>query len=79
MPNTSSPGETASPSGGSPPRSTAAGTEFQGGKDGQFGFIEAEDDEVFEALLGTAEDWSASGRERLLGPMDFTTNDEWGS
>src|SRR6476619_8394024 len=27
--------------------------EFQGGRDGQFGFIEAEDDpEVFEALLG---------------------------
>ena len=34
--------------------------EFQGGKDGQFGFIEAEDDpEVFEALLGTAQDWVA--------------------
>ena len=54
--------------------------EFQGGKDGQFGFIEAEDDpEVFEALLGTAEEWVAErGRERLLGPMDFTTNDECG-
>ena len=54
--------------------------EFQGGKDGQFGFIEAEDDpEVFEALLGTAQDWVRErGRERLLGPMDFTTNDECG-
>jgi GNAT superfamily N-acetyltransferase len=54
--------------------------QFQGGSDGQFGFIEAEDDpEVFEALLGAAEDWvRASGRERLIGPMDFTTNDECG-
>jgi len=54
--------------------------EFQGGRDGQFGFIEAEDDpEVFEALLGTAEDWVRQrGRERLIGPMDFTTNDECG-
>jgi GNAT superfamily N-acetyltransferase len=54
--------------------------EFQGGNDGQFGFIEAEDDpEVFEALLGAAEDWvGARGRERLIGPMDFTTNDECG-
>jgi GNAT superfamily N-acetyltransferase len=54
--------------------------QFQGGSDGQFGFIEAEDDpEVFEALLGAAEDWvRARGRERLIGPMDFTTNDECG-
>jgi GNAT superfamily N-acetyltransferase len=54
--------------------------EFQGGSDGQFGFLEAEDDpEVFEALLGTAEDWVRErGRQRLLGPMDFTTNDECG-
>ena len=53
---------------------------FQGGNDGQFGFIEAEDDpEVFEALFGAAEDWiRARGRERLIGPMDFTTNDEVG-
>ncbi len=54
--------------------------EFQGGSDGQFGFIDAEDDaEVFRALFGAAEDWvRARGRERLLGPMDFTTNDECG-
>jgi GNAT superfamily N-acetyltransferase len=54
--------------------------EFQGGGDAQFGFIEAEDDpEVFEALLGAAESWARErGRERLLGPMDFTTNDECG-
>jgi GNAT superfamily N-acetyltransferase len=54
--------------------------EFQGGSDGQFGFLEAEDDpEVFEALLGVAENWAHErGRERLIGPMDFTTNDECG-
>jgi GNAT superfamily N-acetyltransferase len=54
--------------------------EYQGGNDGQFGFIEAEDDpEVFAALLDTAESWVRErGRERLLGPMDFTTNDECG-
>jgi GNAT superfamily N-acetyltransferase len=54
--------------------------EFQGGKDAQFGFIEAVDDpEVFEALLGAAEGWARErGRQRLLGPMDFTTNDECG-
>jgi GNAT superfamily N-acetyltransferase len=54
--------------------------EFQGGSDGQFGFIDGEDDPaVFEALLGTAEEWVRSrGRERLIGPMDFTTNDECG-
>jgi GNAT superfamily N-acetyltransferase len=54
--------------------------QFQDGSDGQFGFIEAEDDpEVFEALLRAAEEWVRKrGRERLLGPMDFTTNDECG-
>jgi GNAT superfamily N-acetyltransferase len=54
--------------------------EYQGGKDGQFGFLEAEDDpEVFAALLEAAETWVRErGRERLLGPMDFTTNDECG-
>jgi GNAT superfamily N-acetyltransferase len=54
--------------------------QYQGGSDGQFGFIEAEDDpEVFEALLGAAEEWVRKrGRERVIGPMDFTTNDECG-
>jgi GNAT superfamily N-acetyltransferase len=54
--------------------------EFQGGNDAQFGFIDADDDpEVFEALLATAESWAGErGRQRLLGPMDFTTNDECG-
>jgi GNAT superfamily N-acetyltransferase len=54
--------------------------QYQGGNDGQFGFIDAEDDpEVFAALLDAAESWVREhGRERLLGPMDFTTNDECG-
>ena len=44
--------------------------QFQGGSDGQFGFIEAEDDpEIFAALLGAAEDWvHGRGRERMVGP-----------
>ncbi len=54
--------------------------QFQGGSDGQFGFIEAEDDPaIFEALLGAAEAWVRErGRDRMVGPMDFTTNDECG-
>jgi hypothetical protein len=54
--------------------------EFQGGSDGMFGFFETvEDGEVAGALLEAAEDWlRARGRQRLLGPMDFTTNDELG-
>jgi GNAT superfamily N-acetyltransferase len=54
--------------------------EAQGGSDGMFGFFETvEDREVAAALLGVAEEWLAErGRTRLLGPMDFTTNDEVG-
>jgi hypothetical protein len=54
--------------------------EYRGGSDGMFGFFESIDDrEVAAALLGAAEDWlGARGRNRLLGPMDFTTNDEIG-
>ncbi len=54
--------------------------EYQGGGDAMFGFFEtANDAEVAKALLETASDWaSAKGRERILGPMDFTTNDEIG-
>jgi hypothetical protein len=54
--------------------------EFQGGKDAMFGFFEgAEDPEVVRALFEAATGWAvARGRERLLGPMDFTTNDEIG-
>jgi GNAT superfamily N-acetyltransferase len=52
----------------------------QGGSDGMFGFFETIDDrDVAAALLGAAEDWLGErGRGRLLGPMDFTTNDEVG-
>jgi GNAT superfamily N-acetyltransferase len=54
--------------------------EFHGGRDAMFGFFEAaEDPEVVRALFGAATEWAvARGRERLLGPMDFTTNDEIG-
>lgn len=54
--------------------------EAQGGRDGMFGFFETVDDrEVAAALLGAAEGWLRErGRQRLLGPMDFTTNDELG-
>jgi hypothetical protein len=54
--------------------------EFQGGSDAMFGFFETVDDpEVATALLGAATEWArAKGRSRLLGPMDFTTNDEVG-
>ncbi|TMK70397.1 MAG: hypothetical protein E6G49_11085 [Actinobacteria bacterium] len=55
-------------------------TQFQGGNDGMFGFFESENDsEVARALVDTAKGWLLErGRERMLGPMDFTTNDECG-
>jgi ribosomal protein S18 acetylase RimI-like enzyme len=54
--------------------------EYQEGNDGWFGFFEAEDDvETVTALLDAAAGWlSERGRERMLGPADFTTNDECG-
>jgi hypothetical protein len=54
--------------------------EYQGGRDAMFGFFEAEENpEVVRALFDAATGWAvARGRERLLGPMDFTTNDEIG-
>jgi hypothetical protein len=54
--------------------------EFQGGRDGMFGFFETIDDrDVARALLEAGEDWLRErGRERVVGPMDFTTNDELG-
>ena len=54
--------------------------EFQGGNDAMFGFFEtAEDPEVARALLDAATEWAGErGRARILGPMDFTTNDEVG-
>jgi GNAT superfamily N-acetyltransferase len=54
--------------------------EYQGGSDAMFGFFESTDDpEVAGALLEAAAGWARDrGRARLLGPMDFTTNDEIG-
>jgi GNAT superfamily N-acetyltransferase len=54
--------------------------EFQGGSDAMFGFFECDEDPaVAKVLLDTAREWAvAKGRSRLLGPMDFTTNDEIG-
>jgi hypothetical protein len=54
--------------------------EYQGGKDGMFGFFEtANDPAVAAALLDSASEWLGDrGRARILGPMDFTTNDEVG-
>jgi GNAT superfamily N-acetyltransferase len=45
-----------------------------------FGFLEFEDDpEVLTALLATAEGWLRKrGCERMVGPMDFTLNEESG-
>jgi GNAT superfamily N-acetyltransferase len=54
--------------------------EFQDNRWGLFGFFECEDDpEAARALVDTAEAWlRARGRDRMVGPMDFTTNDECG-
>jgi GNAT superfamily N-acetyltransferase len=54
--------------------------EFQGNDWGLFGFFECEDHpEVARALVDTAEAWLRErGRDRMVGPMDFTTNDECG-
>ncbi len=54
--------------------------ETQGGGDAMFGFFETiEDAEVAGALLDAATGWARGrGRARILGPMDFTTNDEVG-
>jgi GNAT superfamily N-acetyltransferase len=54
--------------------------EFQGNDWGLFGFFESEDDpEVADALLRSAEAWLREhGCDRIVGPMDFTTNDECG-
>jgi GNAT superfamily N-acetyltransferase len=54
--------------------------EFQDNEWGLFGFFECEDDpEVARALVDTAEAWLRErGRDRMVGPMDFTTNDECG-
>jgi GNAT superfamily N-acetyltransferase len=47
---------------------------------GMFGFLELEDDpEVLPPLLEAASGWlRAHGRDHMVGPMDFTMNDECG-
>ena len=47
---------------------------------GMFGFLELEDDsEVASALLDAARGWLAGhGRSRMIGPMDYTMNEECG-
>jgi GNAT superfamily N-acetyltransferase len=54
--------------------------EFQGGSDGMFGFFECHNDPgAAAALLDAACEWvQGKSRQRILGPMDFTTNDECG-
>ena len=54
--------------------------EFQGSNWGLFGFFECEDDpETARILLEAASAWLAErGRGEMLGPMDFSTNDECG-
>jgi hypothetical protein len=53
---------------------------YHGDRAGMFGFLELEDDaEILPALLDAASRWlRARGRDELLGPMDFTVNDESG-
>lgn len=54
--------------------------EFQGVNLGFFGFFEVLDDpEAAQALLDTAEAWAkGAGHEAILGPAQFSTNDEVG-
>jgi hypothetical protein len=54
--------------------------EFHGNRWGMFGFVEMVDDpELLPALLAAAEGWlRARGRDHMIGPMDFTINDESG-
>jgi GNAT superfamily N-acetyltransferase len=54
--------------------------EVQDNEWGLFGWWESEDDpEVADALLSAAEGWLRDrGRDRMVGPMSFNTNDECG-
>jgi GNAT superfamily N-acetyltransferase len=54
--------------------------EFQGVNTGFFGFFEVLDDpEAAQALLNTAEAWARqAGHRAILGPAQFSTNDEVG-
>jgi GNAT superfamily N-acetyltransferase len=54
--------------------------EFHANAWGMFGFLELEDDpEAASVLLDAAAGWLRErGRDRMVGPMDFTMNDESG-
>jgi GNAT superfamily N-acetyltransferase len=54
--------------------------QFQNTNDGFFGFFESLDDpEAAEALLNTAVDWcKTAGHDSVIGPAQFSTNDELG-
>ena len=54
--------------------------EFHESRWGMFGFLELEDDqEAMTALLSAAEDWLRTRScERMVGPMDFSMNEESG-
>jgi GNAT superfamily N-acetyltransferase len=54
--------------------------DFHSNRWGMFGFLELEEDPaILPALLAAAEDWlRAHERDRMVGPMDFTMNDESG-
>jgi GNAT superfamily N-acetyltransferase len=58
----------------------SAFNEFHDNAWGMFGFLELEEDpEVLAALLDAAAAWLRErGRERMVGPMDFSMNDECG-
>ncbi len=54
--------------------------EHQGNRWGMFGFLELEEDQaILDALLAAAEAWLRERScDRMVGPMDFTINDESG-
>jgi GNAT superfamily N-acetyltransferase len=54
--------------------------DYHGNQWGMFGFFECEDDpEAARALLDAAEEWlRGRGRDRMVGPMDFSMNEEAG-
>jgi GNAT superfamily N-acetyltransferase len=58
----------------------SAFNEFHGNAWGMFGFLEVEEDpEALAALLEAAAGWLRErGRDRMVGPMDFSMNDECG-
>jgi hypothetical protein len=53
---------------------------FHANRWGMFGFLEFEDaDDILPPLLEAAASWlRAQGRDHMIGPMDFTINDESG-